>query len=408
MRIGIDVQWLHEGLTHSNSVEMLGGIGRYWYNLIIQLLKIDRQNEYIFFVSEKRPTANFVKLIGAATNTRIVPLPQAWRPKKVDELIGNRLRKIQELISIVPKIRVQRLDLFHGGSQFYGPFKVPGVKTMVTVFDMIPNISLSKPLLKEIAKWAWKQHVLSLAKADRIIAISESTKRDVIRYAGVGHSRVNVIYCGVSDAFRPVNNNRLVDSVLQKYKISLPFILHVGGLQKSKNIGRLLSAFRIILSECKPNIGLVMVGAEPMFFGREYKRLIDSIRKLDLDSKVTVLGYLPDSELFALYNRALLLAHPSLYEGFGLTPLEAMACGTPVVVSNKSSIPEVVGDAGIYVNPYQPEDVARGMLKCIHNKQLRNQLREKGLRRARLFSWEHTAEQTLGVYNRVFKRSVLK
>jgi glycosyltransferase involved in cell wall biosynthesis len=217
-----------------------------------------------------------------------------------------------------------------------------------------------------------------------------------------------VIYCGVSDVFRPVNDTRLIDNILQKYKISSPFILHVGGLQKSKNIGRLLSAFRVLLSEYKEDIALVMVGVEPMFFRREYKCLINNIRKLDLDSKVTILGYLPDSELIALYNRAVVLVHPSLCEGFGLTPLEAMACGTPVVVSNKSSIPEVVGDAGIYIDPHQPGDIARGMHQIIENEQLRNQLREKGLRRARLFSWKYAAEKTLGVYSQAFKGSVLK
>ena len=229
---------------------------------------------------------------------------------------------------------------------------------------------------------------MGIKRASFIIAVSENTKRDMVRLWGIPEERIEVIYNGIDrDVFKPCG------------KDSSPYILYVGSERPRKNLPRLLEAFREV-KRFYPELKLVKVGREgrsPRF--REMT--VRKIRELGLEGDVIFTGDVDDGRLAKLYSEALLLVYPSLYEGFGLPPLEAMACGCPVCASNSSSIPEVVGDAGILFDPYSVEDMTRAILKVLSDNSLRRSLIERGFERASLFTWERTAEKTLELYGRI-------
>ena len=245
---------------------------------------------------------------------------------------------------------------------------------------------------------------LSARRARRIIAISESTKRDVVRLLGVPPEKVEVVYCGIDDAFRPLppqswGERGEVAAFRSKRGLPERFILFVGTIEPRKNVARLIEAFAN-LQTCKPaHLKLVIGGAKGWFYEDVFAR----VEELGLEGEVMFPGYIPVSELPLWYNAAELFVYPSLYEGFGLPPLEAMACGTPVVTANTSSLPEVVGDAGLTVDPLDVEGLAEAMRRVLDDEALRQEMRKRGLQRAKGFSWTKTAQETVQVYRRAME-----
>jgi len=239
---------------------------------------------------------------------------------------------------------------------------------------------------------------LSARRARRIIAISESTKRDVVRLLGVSPEKVEVIYCGTDGAFRPLPEDR-VAAFRSKRGLPERFILFVGTIEPRKNVTRLIEAFSTLRPCDFANLKLVIGGAK----GWSYQDVFARVEELGLGGEVMFPGYIPVSELPLWYNAAELFVYPSLYEGFGLPPLEAMACGTPVVTANTSSLPEVVGEAGLTVDPLDIEGLAEAMRRVLGDEALRQEMRERGLQRARDFSWTKTAQETVQVYQRAME-----
>lgn len=234
-----------------------------------------------------------------------------------------------------------------------------------------------------------------IKRASHIIAASHCTKHDLVHYLNIPESRISVIYNGVDHNIfkpRPVSQRR-------------PYILYVGSERRRKNLGRLLQAFARLKTEF-PDLKLIKVG-DPGRSPEFRNETMATIARLGLrvPQDVIFAGYVSQSALADYYSLAALLAYPSLYEGFGLPPLESMACGCPVVASRMSSLPEVVGDAGILVNPYDTSSLAEGMRRVLTDSELRRDLVIKGLKRARRFSWEETAELTRQVYNKVLTSS---
>jgi glycosyltransferase involved in cell wall biosynthesis len=238
------------------------------------------------------------------------------------------------------------------------------------------------------------------ARTDATITVSNQSCTDIMQYLRTQPERMHIIPYGVSNLFQPLAAELVEPIVRGRFNIRMPYVLYVGSLTERKNLIRLLRAFAKIQHRC-PDYLLVLAGP------RSWKQspIESAVKELNLSERVQLTGPVTDHELPALYNGASLFAFPSLYEGFGLPVLEAMACGTPVVTSNTSSLPEVAGDAAILVDPTNVEQIAEAMWLVLSQPALAAALREKGLARAAQFTWERTARETAAVYSRALESS---
>lgn len=264
-------------------------------------------------------------------------------------------------------------------------------KSIVTCYDLIVWAYTHNHSLN------WRFNISGLKKADMIITISEFSKNEIIKYLGYPEDKIHVIYPAVDhDHYHERRDKRF----LNKFNISENdnVILYVGSEQPRKNLPSLIKAFSK-LKKTLPNVKLLKIGTPQKRGARE--ELLSLIKELNLQSDIMFVGYLPERDMPRFYNAADLLVFPSFYEGFGLPPLEAMACGTPVVTSNASSLPEVVGDAGIMIDPNDSDRLANAMYNVLTDNGLKEDMIKKGLKRAKMFSWERAAEEVLEVYKSV-------
>lgn len=368
MKIGIITNPIDEGHP-SYSV--------YTYNLIKNLNCIDRENEYYLIHH-----TNINMDIYRANNDIIIPMP-----------LSKPLKGLYWRYVLLPReLRYQNLEMIHDPRGIgLLPFNLP-FKMVVTIQSLM---SILYPRYNAGGWLAFKLFGRKTKDAERIITVSESLKREVIKYLKVPEYKINVIYNGKDDIFKPLNLAEIADA-RKKYNLGdLPFILYVGVLQPIKNIPSLIKAFYKLKNKIKHK--LVIVGGK----GWQYEEIFKTVKNLNLQKDVLFIGNVPNKELPPLYNAADVFVFPSLYEAFGIPPLEAMACGIPVITSNVSSLPEVVGDAGIMVDPYDVEGLANVIHNVLINDGLREYMIKKGLERAKLFSWKKCAKETLEVYNRV-------
>jgi glycosyltransferase involved in cell wall biosynthesis len=235
--------------------------------------------------------------------------------------------------------------------------------------------------------------------SDRIIAISHHTKSDIIRYYRVPEQKISVIHHGASDNYRKMDP-QIVDLIRQKYHLNNPFALFVGTLEPRKNIPTLLKSFALCKKK-NPDLKLVIVGHK----GWKYAEVFTTIADLHLEKEIIFLHYVPHEDLPAIYNAAELFVYPSLYEGFGLPPLEAMQCGIPVITSNTSSLPEIIGNGGIMVDPLDIQDLADKMSLLLTDNQSRQDNIRYNLSRCQQFSWEKCARQTAEVYEEIYDKN---
>jgi glycosyltransferase involved in cell wall biosynthesis len=268
-------------------------------------------------------------------------------------------------------------------------------KKIVTIYDIMafkfPKVS--DPVTR------FRYRILlykTLKSSDKIITISNHTKLDLMNYFKIPEDKIKVIYLAANQTYKKLGKNE-INEILKKYDLNNPFILYVGGLAPNKNIERLLESYNIIKNK-EISQKLILTGVKR----HNSTSALKTIKKLNLQNDVIFTGYVPDEDLPGLYNAADLFVYPSLYEGFGLPPLEAMQCGTPVITSNTSSLPEVVGDAGIMINPYDVDELANKMYEVLTNEDLGNELSKQGIERAKLFSWKKCAEEHLKVYKEVY------
>jgi glycosyltransferase involved in cell wall biosynthesis len=372
---------MHIGLNaHLLSLEeTYRGAGINWYirNLLTHLPRVDRDNHYTAFIGDGRFTS-----LGLALKLSRLPTS---RPV---------VRIFWEQAVQPFALRKERVDLLHALA-FVTPLFSP-CPSVVTIYD------LSFLLYPENFERSKRSYLglftrFSVRRARRIIAISESTKRDVVRLLGVPPEKVETVYCGLDEAFHPLAEDQ-VAAFRSKRGLPERFILFVGTIEPRKNVTRLIEAFADLrFAIC--DLRLVIGGAKGWFYQDVFAR----VRELGLEGEVMFPGYIPVSELPLWYNAAELFVYPSLYEGFGLPPLEALACGTPVVVANTSSLPEVVGEAGLAVDPLDVEGLAEAMRRVLGDGALRQEMRERGLQRAQGFSWTKTAQETVQVYRRAME-----
>ncbi|MCA0453058.1 MAG: glycosyltransferase family 4 protein [Chloroflexi bacterium] len=368
------------GIDYTPAYEQGGGIGRYVRELVSALAKVDQDTNYSLFVAgvngDLPPQAgrNFV-----------------WKPTHITPKwfarIWHRAR-----VPIPVQWFVGSVDLFHA-TDFVLPPTSPAIPTVLTVHD------LSYVHVPESASPALKKYLdvvvpRSIQHSTFILADSEATRNDIVSLYGTSPEKVCVLLSGVSSVFKQINDTDLSMTTRRKYNLDdFQFIFTVGTVQPRKNYTRLIEALGILHSH-GIKIHLVISGGKGWLDNPIY----ETIAQRHMEEYVHFIGFADDADLPVLYNMAACLAFPSLYEGFGLPILEAMACGAPVVTSNVSSLPEVAGDAGLLVDPYDVDALANALQSLIQDEPLRQQLIEKGLERVKEFTWEKSARQLLGIY----------
>ena len=353
----------------------MAGIAWYAVRLLTALAEIDQENEYILLQhrKDKKPlidAPNFGRAtIFTPTHHRLEQWPLS--------LETNRLR----------------LNLIHS-PDFIPPLhnKIPSV---ITIHDLA--FLLSPTFVTADSARYYGQVEEAVKHARRIIAVSHSTKNDIINLLGTPKEKIDVIHEAADPMFRPISDKEAL-SLLADSGINTPkqFILVVGTIEPRKNLTTLIRAYHILRTHYNHTLPLLLAGA-PGWLSEEVHQLVSH---LGLNDNVRFLGRTDNNHLLALYNLATVLAHPAHYEGFGLPPLEAMACGTPVVCSDAGSLPEVVGDAALLTPPEEVDAWAASLHHILEDEGLRKELGEKGKRRASQFSWKKAAKETLTTYRK--------
>lgn len=309
----------------------------------------------------------------------------------VKQIISPRYMSLKEVFRLSKLIRNEP-DIVHMPNQNFARFcflrKKPYV---VTVHDVIRFYLHFEPE-RTMERLLLRLDIWSIKRASHVIATSQHTKKDLIKYMMIPEGKITVVYDGIDH-----NIFKLYDVNLRI--LDRPYILYVGSERPRKNLGSLFEAFAVLKKDF-PNLNLLKIGPAGRY-NRYRKDSQGKLASLGILRDVTFIEYVSEYDLASYYRSAELLAYPSLYEGFGLPPVEAMACGCPLVTSNVSSIPEVVGDAGILVDPHDVNSLIQAMKRVLTNSRLKDEMVRKGLEQVQKFSWEKTAELTLQVYNKV-------
>jgi glycosyltransferase involved in cell wall biosynthesis len=285
------------------------------------------------------------------------------------------------------------MEIFHATNHLLAHFR--HARTVYTLHDLI---FLNYPEYhKAYNRWYLTLTMpLYLKAADMIVTPSECSKQDAIKYYGLPESKIKVIYEAPAPTFKPLTKPTDLDRVRQTYHLPKKYILHVGTIEPRKNLSRLLEAFKPLLVDW-PDLKLVLVGKK----GWLYESFFQRLHALGLTEHVVFPGYVEDADLPAFYQLAQVFAFPSLYEGFGLGPIEAMACGTPVVSSNSSSLPEVVGQAGLQIDPIDTAALSTALRRILEDSALRADLAQRGLVQAQNFSWQKAVDELESVYRSI-------
>ena len=341
------------------------------------LASVDKTNQYTLFLSNAAALKRYRK---------------RWPNVKV-RYIAHRKPIIEKFLSYNIQLRLFRADVFF--SQFYVPKYCP-----CKAVNMIADLSfehIPETFENDECKRMQSSNRRSAYAANHIIAPSQYSKADIINTYHIEPEKVSMIYPAASSRFRRIENEAELSRVRSAYDIDGGYILGVGTVQPRKNLSRLIEAYSILENLSVELPKLVLVGK----IGWLHNETLETVRRLGLEDRVRFTGFVPDNDLPALYSGALFFVYPSYFEGFGLPPLEAMQCGTPVITGNLTSLPEVVGDAGMMVDPFAVNSIADAMRRLLSDAGLRKALSEKGVERAKKFSWIEAARQTLEIFEKV-------
>jgi glycosyltransferase involved in cell wall biosynthesis len=389
MKIGVDAScWANKR-----------GYGRYARELLRALLACDQQNLYRFFLDSE--TAQEVTDLPEQAQTVIVKTSQA--ATRAAGAAGRRSLRDMWAMSRAVQQGGRDLDLFYFPSVYtYFPLRTRA-RVIVTIHDTIAEHYPQLIFPNRRSRLFWRLKVgLAVRQAHLVITVSETARREIIKEFGLKEEAVRVVSDAVSGEFRPLGNHPEARQVLARYGIGHDerFILYVGGISPHKNLATLLDAYASLLrGQGVRDVRLVLVGDfQKDVFYSAYQALRERVEQDRLSGRVVFTGFVPDSDLVHLYNAAEMLVLPSFDEGFGLPALEAMACGTPVVASRAGALPEVIGQAGLFFNPYAPEELGEHLQRLLADHRLRAELGRKGLQRAREFTWERSARVALGIF----------
>jgi glycosyltransferase involved in cell wall biosynthesis len=300
-----------------------------------------------------------------------------------------------EQVGIVRAGMREKVDLLHC-PYWTNPVWSPW-PTVVTVHDVIQFV-LPEYKWRKISRLYFALVSAGARRADAVITVSECSKHDIVKLLGLAPDRIHVIGNAVDASLYPVRDAWLLAGVRERYGIGPRFIMYFGGFDLRKNVPRIIEAYKRLPETIRREYQLVLAGRYQHLGHPLYPDPRETVRRLGLDGSVVFTGQIREQDKAPLYSAATVFAFPSLYEGFGMPVLEAMACGTPVVTSNVSALPEVAGDASLLVDPYEPRAIADGLEELLESQARREELSRRGLERARRFTWRQVAEQTVRVY----------
>ena len=365
MRLGIDsrmIDW--------------SGIGRYTQNLIVGIEEFGAEIKPILFCNRD----NAHKLPGHIVSERLY--------------INTPVLSLAAPFRLANKLNNSKIELFHS-PHYAVPFGKTSFPIIVTIHDLIPLIiKQTMPNLLH-RRYYYLLNSLACHKAEKIIVPSFSTKKDVLNLFKVPETKVEVVYCVQDPIFKKISKRQL-DNVKDKFAIKDGYIFALGNQKPNKGIEFLIEAYHKLVTQRSFKYKLILAGVP----SKRFRRIVNLISKYGLESFVRFTGKVTDDELVALYNGASVFIFPSLYEGFGLPPLEAMSCEVPVIASNRSSVPEVVGDAALLINPYDVNELTNAITRVIEDTNLKVDLIARGLKRTANFSLEKFTRETIAVYNR--------
>ncbi len=360
------------GLVFYQGDWVAGGLWRYGYSLATEFLKLDASNEYKLIHGYKRPE-NF---IGLERIEQLIPL--------------NSWQKILRLPQILNK---NNFDVIHVTENACPLFIRPKYKTLVNMHDLMP-LALPQAVNKKTFLYYKYYLPQALKRVDSIITSSEYSKNDLIKFYGIDDKKIKIIYHGIpSHFFGDIDSGKL-EYFKNKYKITHPFLLSVSGINFRKNLKIVFEAFNVLSKYIKQEYKILLVGKAES----EADPTRQLIKKMNLENNVRFLGYVPEDDLLYFYKLASVFLFPSLYEGFGLPVIEAMAAGCPVISSNATCLPEITGGAALLLDPNKIGDWSEAMSSILTNSEIKNNLINKGKNHAQQFTWEKSAREHLKCY----------
>jgi glycosyltransferase involved in cell wall biosynthesis len=390
MKIGIDIRSLMD--------KKYSGVSWHTFFLLEEILRQDKQNEYALFYNSGRDISSRMPKFEQA-NVKVVATRY---PNKIFNYLLQKILKWPKLDKLlflskesVPALSVAEGDIFWSPHLNFTALS-QGVRRILTVYDLS---FLDAPQFFSARQNFWHKILNApkfMAQADILVAISENTKRDMVRLLGIDENKIKVIYCGVEKDFRRLEKtDENLAAIKGKYNLPDKFILYLGTIEPRKNISGLLEAFERIADKPEfKDYQLVIVGGSGWKNSQIY-RAIDNSKH---GEKIKLVGYIDNSEKIYFYNLCSVFCYPSFYEGFGLPVLEAMACGAPVVTSNTSSLPEVVGDAALLIDPNDEQTIAEALNALMSNEKLREAYSARGLKRSKIFSWGKAASEYIKLF----------
>lgn len=382
MKIGLNAIGLNPG--------RMGGVETYFRQLLYHLQMEDGNNDYT--VTCKNTEADFFRLF----NPRFSVKQLGFGRPSLRWLIRGVLFEVAHIDIIAPLMDSVAVDVFHHPFSVLEPqgLRIPSVLTFWDMqHEFYPEFFTRSEL--RYRNYAFRA---SAQKANRIIVSSEFTKMCLIEYYGVLSDKIDVIYTGYGEICRPIDDHGGLEAIRSKYKLPDSFIYYPAALWPHKNHRALLDTICLVRNKHGLNVNLVLSGMS----AARSDELRDEIRQRMLEEVVTVLGNIPYDDLPYLYNLATMMIFPSLFEGFGIPLVESMACGCPVICSNNTSIPEVVGDAALLFDPLSVDEMASSIIRIWNDSTLRDKLRLAGLKRVKRFDWRETARKTRAVYQKAY------
>lgn len=379
MNIGIDANCL---------IFEKAGVGKYTQNIIKNLLKIDKKNHYFLYFTFLRHKHKRVELINELLGKKsknvtykIIPIPARWF-----ELLSGANFPIQRIIK-------EDLDIF------FAPYATGiaknGFSKMVTMVHDLVFLRYPEHRGKKLSNYYLKRHKIAILNSKKIIVPSRATKNDLVNLLNVKNEKIQIITEATDRNFRKLKDNpRIIGRYIEP---NTKYILSVGTLEPRKNLIKLILAYSLLPHALQREYKLMIVGAQ----GWNNDIFFKTLKNLNLQDKIILTGFVLDKDLPYIYNRAAVFVYPSLYEGFGLPPLEAMACGTPVITSNNSSLVEVAGSAAVIVDTQKEEEIAAAIKNIISKPKIAEKLSMRGLIQAKKYSWEKAARQTLEIFENV-------
>lgn len=387
MRIGINALFLQKPAT---------GMGTHLLHLLEGLDALEEKDQQYVLLAPRFRRAYTVRAPQLSDRFREVEVVSALAR------LGENVEQVWwEQIGIVRAGVQEHVDLLHSpywSNPLWSPWP-----TVVTVHDVIQFV-LPEYAWRKISRVYFGIVSRGARRADAIITVSECSKRDIVKLLNVPPERIHVIGNAVDESLHPVRDAWLLASVRERYGIGPHFILYFGGFDLRKNVPRLIEAYARMPERLRREYPLVVAGRYQNLGHPLYPDPRATVERLGLQGQVVFTGQFREQDKAPLLSAATVFIYPSLYEGFGVPVLESMACGTPLVTSNRSALPEVAGDAGLLVDPYDTDAICQALVDLLENRERREELARRGLERARHFTWRQVAEQTVRVYEKVSRR----